>query len=177
MRVSTLALLSILASASSVTMAQAQSAMPSADVLKAKAMDAAAGAINDNMPGNCGTKADIDAAYGKWVAALSSNTSAAITALYKTTAVMQPTMQADANTPEARTAYFDKLMKNPKLKATPQTSSVQIFCPLAVSTGTYTFSFGEKGKETTIPARFTFVYEQTPQGWMIVNHHSSIMPK
>ncbi|MCE2965025.1 MAG: DUF4440 domain-containing protein [Alphaproteobacteria bacterium] len=126
---------------------------------------------------SCGTKADIEAAYGKWVAALSSGKPENINALYDARATMQPTLLADANTPAVRADYFQGLMKNPNLKATPQTNSVLISCPVAISTGTYTFSFGEKGAETSIPARFTFVYEKTPQGWMIINHHSSKLPK
>lgn len=126
---------------------------------------------------SCGTKADIDAAYNAWSAALSSGKPQEITALYDASATMQPTLLEDANTPAIRAEYFSGLMKNPNLKATLQKNDIKIVCPAAVNTGTYTFSFtNDKGEETRIPARFTFVYEKTPKGWLIINHHSSKLP-
>jgi len=43
----------------------------------------------------------------------------------------------------------------------------------AVNSGLY--NFVTEGK--TINARFSFVYQNGNDGWKIVSHHSSVMPK
>ena len=45
----------------------------------------------------------------------------------------------------------------------------------AIDTGTYRFSLN--GGQSTVDARYTFVYERVGGTWLIVNHHSSAMPE
>ncbi|MFI4955308.1 MAG: hypothetical protein ACHP9Y_05280, partial [Gammaproteobacteria bacterium] len=47
----------------------------------------------------------------------------------------------------------------------------------AISTGLYTFIGKESdGKEISIPARYTFAYDSTDKGCVLVMHHSSALP-
>ena len=79
-------------------------------------------------------------------------------------------------TPAEITAYFHKLTQNPNLKATVQTEKIRTFADGGEDSGLYTFSYTKDGKEVRVPARFTFVFQRTPAGWLIVSHHSSVVP-
>jgi hypothetical protein len=73
-------------------------------------------------------------------------------------------------------AYFANLTKNEDLKCVTTKLVTRVYGDFAVNMGTYTFSYKENGKEKVIPARFTFVYEKHGDQWLIVNHHSSVVP-
>lgn len=47
----------------------------------------------------------------------------------------------------------------------------------ATTAGFYDFVFiDKKGENITLHARFTFVYKKYNNGWLIVQHHSSVVP-
>lgn len=47
----------------------------------------------------------------------------------------------------------------------------------AIDTGLYTFTFtADDGTQTFADARYTFVYEKVHGEWLIINHHSSLLP-
>ena len=47
----------------------------------------------------------------------------------------------------------------------------------AMTSGFYYFIFNDKdGNKITIPARFTFVYKKYDHQWLILQHHSSVLP-
>jgi hypothetical protein len=45
-----------------------------------------------------------------------------------------------------------------------------------VNSGLYTFSLAENGGHADVAARFTFVYREYEDKWLIIEHHSSILP-
>jgi hypothetical protein len=125
-----------------------------------------------------GAEADVHAALQRWVEALGSGKGEApIAALYAPEAILLSTFDPKPlETPAAIAAYFQKLTQNPNLKATVQTEKVQTFADGGADSGLYTFSYTKDGKEVQVPARFTFVFHRTPAGWLIVSHHSSVVP-
>lgn len=131
-------------------------------------------AANSNHKG----QAAVETAFQAWIAALSTGSSDAILKLYAPDAYLLPTLSPQLhNTPELRKAYFDKLTKRENLKATVKENHIRMFSGIAINSGLYDFSFTDDGDTKTIPARFTFVYHHTPKGWMIVEHHSSVLPE
>lgn len=54
---------------------------------------------------------------------------------------------------------------------------VQRYPNWGIHTGTYTFKWQENGQGVVVPARYTFVWIMTPNGWRITNHHSSVLPE
>ncbi|CAN0468843.1 unnamed protein product, partial [Discosporangium mesarthrocarpum] len=58
--------------------------------------------------------------------------------------------------------------------------AVVIYGDFAINAGSYTFAWeDENGVKIEKLARYTFVYEKdhnSPTGWIIVDHHSSLMP-
>ena len=125
-----------------------------------------------------GAESDVHAALQRWVETLGSGKGEApIAALYAPEAILLSTFDPKPlETPAEITAYFQKLTQNPNLRATVQTEKIQTFADGGADSGLYTFSYTKDGKEVQVPARFSFVFHRTPAGWLIVSHHSSVVP-
>jgi hypothetical protein len=126
-----------------------------------------------------GGKAEIHAALLKWTRALASGQGGKpVAALYAGNAILLATFAPEPLiTPAAIAAYFRRLTAKPDLRATVEREWIDLFGDGAADTGLYTFSYREGGKEVRVPARFTFVYRKTARGWLIVSHHSSVVPQ
>ena len=73
--------------------------------------------------------------------------------------------------------YFKKFTSLPNLSATTQDLQTRVYGDWALNTGLYTFSFKTAdGDPVSVPARFTFVYHKVDGQWLIVDHHSSLVP-
>jgi hypothetical protein len=125
-----------------------------------------------------GAEADVHAALQRWVETLGSGKGEApIAALYAPDAILLSTFDPKPlETPAEIAAYFHKLTQNPNLKATVQTEKIHTFADGGADSGLYTFSYTKDGNEVRVPARFTFVFHRTTAGWLIVSHHSSVVP-
>ena len=123
--------------------------------------------------------APIHAALLAWTKALASGQGEApIVALYAPDAILLSTFDPKPlDAPAAIAAYFHKLTQNPNLKATVDSEKIVNFGSGGADSGLYTFSYTKDGKEVRVPARFTFVWRHTPKGWLIVSHHSSVLPE
>jgi SnoaL-like domain len=53
----------------------------------------------------------------------------------------------------------------------------RVYGQTAVNTGYCTFSYVRDGKTETLPARYSFTFVKEGKNWMIVDHHSSAMPR
>lgn len=125
------------------------------------------------------TKAAIHAALMKWISALGSGQGEKpVAALYARDAILLATFAPrPLTTPAQIAAYFRELTKKPGLAAKVQSEKIDLFGTGAADTGLYTFRYRDGGKEVRVPARFTFVYRRTARGWLIVSHHSSVVPR
>ena len=126
-----------------------------------------------------GPKEDVAAATAKWGAALGQNDPDKVLPFYAKDAVLwgtiSPTVRAD---PAALREYFVNAFKAlPGLKVSFGEQLIRIYGDTAVNTGYYTFSFVRDGETRSLPARYSFTYVKMGNDWMIVDHHSSAMPK
>ena len=88
---------------------------------------------------------------------------------------ISPTLRAD---PAALREYFVNAFKAlPGLKVSFGEQLIRVYGDAAVNTGYYTFSFVKDGETRSLPARYSFTYIKVGNDWMIVDHHSSAMPK
>jgi uncharacterized protein (TIGR02246 family) len=126
-----------------------------------------------------GPKEDVAATATKWGAALGQNDPDKVLPFYAKDAVLwgtiSPTVRAD---PAALREYFVNAFKAlPGLKVSFGEQLIRIYGDAAVNTGYYTFSFVKDGEARSLPARYSFTYIKVGNDWMIVDHHSSAMPK
>ena len=120
---------------------------------------------------------EVQAALDTWLNAVSTGSPDAVMTLYKDHAVLLPTLAPGVHdTREKRLGYFTAFTANENLRGKVNELHTRVFGDVAVNSGLYTFTFKKDGKEVTTPARFSFVYKKTPMGWMIVDHHSSVVP-
>ena len=121
-------------------------------------------------------EADILALFAQWNRSLATGDAAKVDANYARDAVLIPTLSNQIrNTPAERIAYFkaEFLPKKPSGKIDKH--YLKCIGDVAINSGLYTFTFGDGTKAA---ARYTFVYQKQRDGkWLIIEHHSSKMPK
>jgi uncharacterized protein (TIGR02246 family) len=130
-----------------------------------------------SMPGS-DAKAAVQAATAAWGLALASCNVDRIMALYDPRAVLWPTTSRSiASSPQEIRKYFEGVCTSsvgPKGSVTHQ--NVRLYGDTAVNSGTFTIDAMRDGKPTSIPLRFSFTYRLSGGQWLIVDHHSSLMP-
>lgn len=112
-----------------------------------------------------------------WANAINTHNVQKITSLYDGHAFLYATFQNMINDQQGMNAYFNKLMTHQNLKVNFINEHIRLYGDTAINSGLYDFSYDENGKHIDVPARYTFVYTLTPNGWMIVDHHSSVLPE
>ena len=127
--------------------------------------------------GGTGGKDQADTATAAWRAAFNSRDPARITAMYDSDAVLWgTTAKKVAPNPSAIAEYFRDAAKRPNARVTFGEQHLRVYGDVAVSTGYYTFSDVQDGKEVSRPARYTMVFRNRGGKWLIVAHHSSRVP-
>jgi len=119
----------------------------------------------------------VAALFDRWNASLATNNPDKVVANYASDAVLLPTL---SNTPrtnrkQMRAYFVDFLKKHPIGHIDQRT--VRFGCDWATDTGLYTFTLTSHGKKTDVEARYSYVYEYIAGQWLIVQHHSSLMPE
>jgi hypothetical protein len=72
--------------------------------------------------------------------------------------------------------YFKNLITLPTLSITTDEFISTECNKVIVNSGCYTFQYRSGDKLVTVPARFSFVYKNFDGQWLIINHHSSVLP-
>jgi uncharacterized protein (TIGR02246 family) len=113
----------------------------------------------------------------EWAHAINSGEPLKVAALYDNPFILYATFTTKIDTAEALVDYFTKLMTKKNFKVEFNEQNPRAHGATALDSGLYTFSFtDEAGKRVEVAARYTFVYALTPNGWRIVDHHSSELP-
>jgi len=129
-----------------------------------------------------GAKEEVTAAMNAWRDNLKVSTAAdpsKVTSLYAKDGVLWGTISPTVRgTPELIKDYFvNALTKLPKLTVVFKDPLIRVYGNVALNTGYYTFTYEKEGKMVDLPARYSFAYVKSDGKWLIVDHHSSGMPK
>jgi uncharacterized protein (TIGR02246 family) len=128
-------------------------------------------------PAFSGPVQDVEAATQQWITAFNRKNAKEIVALYAPDAVFFGTSSGVLRSkPELVWDYFKGIGDLGDSTIATGEHRVQVFGNVAVNTGYYTRSSTQAGKLVQNPARFTFVYQLREGRWMIVTHHSSVLP-
>lgn len=119
---------------------------------------------------------EVRAQFTQWNRALATLDANKVADRYARDAVLLPTVSNQVRTNRAEIVdYFEHFLRN-RPQGTILESQVKFLNRnAAIDTGTYRFSLN--GGQSTVDARYTFVYERVGGKWLIVNHHSSAMPE
>jgi uncharacterized protein (TIGR02246 family) len=127
-------------------------------------------------------QADVAAAMDAWkdyLAKGSSENPGDILSLYAEDGVLWGTISSTRrDDPAAIRDYFVNAYKAlPELTVTFEDPYIRIYGDTAVNTGYYTFSYEKDGQAQALPARYSFTLVKRDGDWLIVDHHSSAMPR
>lgn len=122
---------------------------------------------------------DVEQQLVRWYDALHSGDPDAVTLLYAPDAVLLSTLGQGVKTgqPQIRKYFADEFLPRRPIGSTV-TPYTRILGGIAVNSGVYKFELNKKqgsGREI-VTARYTFVYQWAGTNWVIVEHHSSVMP-
>ena len=131
-------------------------------------------------PAPAGPKEDVAAATQAWIDAVNSHDPERVMVLYDPEAVLWGTVSPTIrDSPSAIRDYFQTLRTSPpEYTVVIGEQRVRVYGDTAINSGTYTLlSVAVRdGKPINIAARFSFVYRSRDGRWVIIDHHSSVMP-
>jgi uncharacterized protein (TIGR02246 family) len=124
----------------------------------------------------------VDTATRLWMATVTSGKATVVEdvlALYAPNAVLLATVSEQIRDEQQELRdYFNFFTKLSKLAASDYKPTIRVYDDMAINSGYYTFSFETApGVTKKVPARYTFVYQKVNDKWIIVEHHSSVVPE
>jgi len=125
------------------------------------------------------TKAQIAALFDGWSAAVETGDPEVVADRYAKDAVLLPTLSAQIRTDRAGIVdYMTGFLAKKPVPAKVETVINVLDDNSALDTGLYEFKLTDPvtGEKSTAEARYTFEYEKRGGKWLIVNHHSSLLP-
>ena len=114
--------------------------------------------------------------FDQWNAALQTTDPDKVVACYAPDAILLPTVSARIrhNHAEIRDYFLHFCAKAPEGRI--DEANIRIFDDIAINSGRYTFELTDSGRRVDMAARFTFVYRKIESEWLIIEHHSSVLP-
>ena len=127
-------------------------------------------------------KEDVLAAMEAWKQNLAVGSAAdpsKILSLYADDGILWGTISPKLRpNPAAIKDYFVNAYKKlPKLTVVFMEPHVRVYGNTAINTGYYTFTYVKDGQQKVLAARYSFALAKRGGAWLIVDHHSSAMPK
>lgn len=121
------------------------------------------------------SESEIAALFDRWNQALQTGDPGKVAALYAERSTLLPTLSnKPRSTPAGKEDYFRHFLER-RPSARIDFREVEIGCDMAVDSGLYTFTFAKTGE--VVSGRYTFTYKWDGSQWLIVSHHSSLMPE
>lgn len=136
----------------------------------------AAGADEPKKP----SKKQIAALFDGWNKTLQTGDAEKVTERYADDAVLLPTVSNKIRTNHAEIEdYFHHFLENKPVGTKTRTIINVLDNNSAIDTGSYYFVLTDPktGEKKRVDARYTYEYEKRGGEWLIVNHHSSMMPE
>ncbi|MFB7614657.1 SgcJ/EcaC family oxidoreductase [Kitasatospora sp. NPDC056181] len=125
------------------------------------------------------TEREIAGLFDQWNAALQTGDPEKVADRYAQDAVLLPTASPKIRTNHAEIAdYFEHfLQKKPRGEKIRSVINI-LDANSAVDAGLYRFHLTDPatGATKAVEARYTYEYEKRGGKWLIVNHHSSVLP-
>ncbi len=121
------------------------------------------------------SEADIAALFDRWNEAIGSQDPRKVVSLYADGAILLPTFSDKPRLSAGEKEDYFRNFLAEKPSARIDMRQIEVSRDMASDTGLYTFTLGKSGK--MIRARYSFVYRRYGQRWLIVSHHSSVLPE
>jgi uncharacterized protein (TIGR02246 family) len=115
--------------------------------------------------------------FKKWNMAIQSGNPDEVVKLYADDAILVPTLSNKIrhNNKEIRDYFVQFLALNPVGKILEH--NIRIYNDIAINSGIYSFEINKNNSRTEVKARFSYVYKKFTNSWLIIEHHSSLLPE
>ena len=121
------------------------------------------------------SEAKIAALFDRWNQALQTGDPHKVVALYAEKSILLPTLSNKPRlTPAEKEDYFSHFLEKRPFGRI-DLREIEIGNDMAVDSGLYTFTFNKTGE--VVSGRYSFTYRWDGSQWLIVSHHSSLMPE
>ncbi|WP_421726007.1 SgcJ/EcaC family oxidoreductase [Bauldia sp.] len=121
------------------------------------------------------TDETIAALFDRWNESLKTGDPRKVVANYAERSILLPTVSNTPRlTPAEKEDYFTHFLQS-EPTGVVDLRQIDISGDIAVDSGLCTFTFAAKGE--TVKARYSFVYRWDGENWLIISHHSSVMPE
>ena len=112
--------------------------------------------------------------FNEWNQAIQTGDPDRVLPLYAEDAVLLPTLSNRVRHTHAEIRDYFEHFTEKRPTGVLDESNIRGFGDLLINSGLYTFTFQDG---TTAHARFTFIYRKTGDRWLIIEHHSSLLPE
>lgn len=113
----------------------------------------------------------------KWCDTLERGNPVDVVALYAPDATLLPTISNKTRSkPAEMLEYFERFLTL-QPRAQTHAQNISVYEKIAINSGVYSFFTQSVTGTQELVCRFTFVYRKDPEGWRIIEHHSSMMPE
>jgi len=123
------------------------------------------------------TQAQVAQLFDRWNAALQSGKPEAVAENYSEQAILLPTLSSQVRHNRAEITDYFRQFTALKPVGKIEEHNIQIFGDTAIDSGIYSFTGVKNNKPFKVLARYSFVYHQQGDRWLIVEHHSSLLPQ
>jgi len=121
------------------------------------------------------TEQEIVLLFDNWNQALQAGDPHKVAVLYADRSLLLPTLSSKLRvTPKEKEEYFSHFLEK-RPSARVDFRQIAIGADMAVDSGLYTFNFAKTGE--LVKARYSFTYKRDGKRWLIINHHSSLVPE
>lgn len=124
------------------------------------------------------TAAEIAQLFNNWNTSLQTGNPDEVVKNYADDGILLPTLSNKVRHNRAEIKDYFKHFLESKPKGEINEQNIRVFGDdIAINSGRYTFYLLKNGKPSAVKARYTFVYHKVGDKWLIVEHHSSLMPE
>jgi uncharacterized protein (TIGR02246 family) len=121
---------------------------------------------------------DAAAVVDRWAAAFTANDTAAVVSCYAPDATLLGTTSTVLTQgSDAIRAYFSRIPNSGNSVKIGDRHVVVLGSDAVLVFGFYEFTFHVNGQAVPTPSRFSMVVMRRNGAWLIVHHHSSVLPK
>ncbi|MCC5621873.1 SgcJ/EcaC family oxidoreductase [Nostoc sp. CHAB 5715] len=110
------------------------------------------------------TKTDVAALFDQWDKALQTGKPSEVAKYYADDAILLPTVSNKVRHTHPEIEDYFKGFLGLKPDGRVEEQNIQIYCDVAVNSGTYTFAVVKDGQPSEVRARYTFVYHKVGVG-------------
>lgn len=124
------------------------------------------------------SRESIASATGAWAEAFNARDAARVAAMYEADAVLTDTSEAKPRIgAQAIADYYRSVAQRPTQRVALGERTIRVFGDTAIDAGNLTYFEMRDGKATTTPGRYSITYRNRGGRWLIVDHHSSVLPR